>query len=293
MPIMNPAQTATPTTALSRVDKSEIQSTKEQIVRLAQSEGRWHTAYLWLILLAVLLSLGVFFAQYFESREAKRRADAEAELNRLQDLQRSDMDRQVASDLREKDVKIAEANERASETGKQAETARLELAKFKEPRRLSPEQKELIAAGLKRFPDQLFSLAVHSSPEPIGLAWDIDAALKAAGWKRLPAQVSPVVFDVGGESVDPIHSSGVQAFIGPGFAMEAQNAQFSLCTALRSAGIPCTPYGDARIKTPNLILVSVGSKPQESMPKIQPTQAARPPWLTGPLPSTQVRKPDR
>lgn len=84
---------------------------------------------------------------------------------------------QLASDLKDKDVKIAEANKRANQ-------AALELAKFKAPRTLSAEQMSQIVTKMKRFAGTEFDGGVGplNDPEPLHLFDQIAQSLVAAGW---------------------------------------------------------------------------------------------------------------
>ena len=61
-----------------------------------------------------------------------------------------------------RELEIAEANARAEE-------AQADLAKFRAPRSLSPEQKALVVAATSPFPGTPFDFAIQTDPEPIAL----------------------------------------------------------------------------------------------------------------------------
>jgi hypothetical protein len=95
---------------------------------------------------------------------------------------------QLASDLKEKDVNIAEANERAN-------LAALELAKFKAPRTLTPDQINRLAMAMKRFAGTEFDGGVGplNDPEPLHLFDQVAQGLSAAGWKQIAFQSQNVM----------------------------------------------------------------------------------------------------
>ena len=59
----------------------------------------------------------------------------------------------IAAADRASKLKIAEANARGDEAKAEATEARLELAKYREPRRLTTVQKEQITGAMKGFPN--------------------------------------------------------------------------------------------------------------------------------------------
>ena len=86
----------------------------------------------------------------------------------------------------EKEATVAKA-ERAAEAETQAVDARLALEKLKERRILGLEQQARITAALIGYAGQEYTLSVASGPEPENLLCEIDAALSAAQWKRIPS----------------------------------------------------------------------------------------------------------
>src|SRR5712691_1405781 len=82
---------------------------------------------------------------------------------------------------------IAEANKAASIANQQAAAANLELALLQAkmaPRRLTKEQQERLASGVKPLAPQLASVWYGAGDkESENFSWDIASALNAAGWK--------------------------------------------------------------------------------------------------------------
>ncbi|PYL70827.1 MAG: hypothetical protein DMF26_20860 [Verrucomicrobia bacterium] len=82
---------------------------------------------------------------------------------------------------------IAEANKAASIANQQAAEANLELALLQSkmaPRRLTKEQQESLASGVKPLAPQLASVWYGAGDkESENFSWDIASALNAAGWR--------------------------------------------------------------------------------------------------------------
>jgi hypothetical protein len=92
----------------------------------------------------------------------------------------------------EKEATAAKAERAEAET--QAVDARLAaLEKLKEPRILGLEQQARITAALIGYAGQEYTLSVASGSEPENLFCEIDAALSAAQWKRIPSPHSITV----------------------------------------------------------------------------------------------------
>jgi hypothetical protein len=85
---------------------------------------------------------------------------------------------------RRSDEKVAAANERAAQANERAEAAALELAKFRAPRKLTPEQSARIAAQIEKFSGISFAVCLSSFDEEIvGFATELISCLMAAKWK--------------------------------------------------------------------------------------------------------------
>jgi hypothetical protein len=82
---------------------------------------------------------------------------------------------------------IAEATKAASIANQQAAAANVELAKLQSktaPRRLTQEQQDRLASGVKSFAPQSASIWYGAGDkESENFSWDIASALNAAGWK--------------------------------------------------------------------------------------------------------------
>jgi len=101
--------------------------------------------------------------------------------------------------LRETESQVHEAelakvqNDTANAEARAAE-AKLELAKFKAPRTLGPEQLARVAAALSRFAKTQFDVAVGpmGDPEPDVLGSAISSALSNAGWHQVDWRTSDI-----------------------------------------------------------------------------------------------------
>jgi hypothetical protein len=83
-------------------------------------------------------------------------------------------------------AEAAKALERAAEAEKRAAEAQLDLIKFREPRRISLEQRASITAKLLPFTSVKFDVGwAKGNDEQDQLAWDLEPALTDAGWKQL------------------------------------------------------------------------------------------------------------
>src|SRR4030067_2116713 len=92
---------------------SEIQSLTERVQDLQRSFDSWNTGYVWLVAFTVFLAFVVFFTQFMSIRRGKQ-------LTQVQLALAAAKDRQLASELKEKDEKIAETGERASAADQRA-----------------------------------------------------------------------------------------------------------------------------------------------------------------------------
>ena len=159
-------------------------------------------------------------------------------------------------------TKALEAEARAAEANERAEQAQLELAKLKQPRTISNDQREFIVRNLRDFAGQPFGFSAYSDPEAHGFVIQLDAVLKSAGWVRVPSQIGAIEYDVAGDTVGAAAGSGLSAFIGTDNE-EAELALRSLSGAFRLAGIQCTYKKTEQLagKEPKAIIIHVGKKP--------------------------------
>jgi hypothetical protein len=153
---------------------------------------------------------------------------------------------------------IAKANEKAAE-------AELALTKFRQPRSLSQEQQAKLVTALQPFAGQNFALAVFPDPEPLALLTLIDSMLRAAGWKRVPAQIQQengILINTPAGPAASMSDSSVSVYVSPDDA-ESLQAQAAVCLALRAAGISCETHNTPQLlgKFPKAITIGVGKKP--------------------------------
>jgi hypothetical protein len=79
------------------------------------------------------------------------------------------------------------AKEGAAKANARTEEARLELEKFKAPRKISEEMKHRILSAARKHPGQKFSGKVASSvPDALALWFSLSNILTDAGWKLVP-----------------------------------------------------------------------------------------------------------
>jgi hypothetical protein len=181
----------------------------------------------------------------------------------LAGLQKTALDAKAAQQRVETELAIQK--ERTANAEKAASDAALALAKFKQPRTLSPEQQDALLTASKPFAGQHFACAVFPDSEPLALLRVLDVVLKSAGWERVPSQIERqggVLTEVAGESAATIFDSGVDAYIAPE-DMESVPAQQAFCSALLAAGIHCESHRTPQLagKSPRAITISVGKKP--------------------------------
>lgn len=159
------------------------------------------------------------------------------------------------------DARAAEANERAAEANRSASQAQLELARLKEPRRISSEDQKKMIGDVKPYAGQAFSLAVHEDSESFDLARTINDILIAAGWVRVKSQVGAIVRELSGSTVASTVKSGLHVFIGKDNE-EAKDVVLVLCGAFVELGMQCRPTrtDDLIGKTPKAVLIAVGKK---------------------------------
>lgn len=145
----------------------EIESLTARVRDLSQSVDWWNSAMIWGLALAALAAVFVLIA----TRVVVTRA---AQLSSAQDSLSSAKDRRLQSDLKDKDVKIAEAN-----------LARIKVEQSIAWRRLTPQQQSDIGSALRRFGAQSASLwyGSASDKEAETFALEIASALHKANWR--------------------------------------------------------------------------------------------------------------
>ncbi len=188
---------------------SEISSLTSQVQQLGQSVDFWGSAVNVLLALTAIVGVLYFGATIRQSTLAKR-------LRETQELLLQEKDRQLAIDLKSKDVEIekakgeaanakdsaGKANERAAANEKEAARlnkvaederfARLKLAKTIAPRRLTGTQKETLTKLLSARPWGIVIVSVILDSESSDFADDFDAAISGAKWstRRSPNHIT-------------------------------------------------------------------------------------------------------
>ena len=158
----------------------------------------------------------------------------------------------------EKAATAAKAERAEAET--QAVDARLALEKLKERRILGLEQRARITAALIGYAGQEYTLSVASGSEPESLLCEIDAALSAAQWKRIPSPHSITVnTKCGNASLNGL--SGLSVRLSEKADTEHQWNLLMLVNALRAEGIAVDGSIDGEDASPTAIAVTVGIKP--------------------------------
>jgi hypothetical protein len=163
------------------------------------------------------------------------------------------------------ETELAKQKERTASAEKAASDAALALARFKQPRSLSPEQQDTLITTLKPFAGQHFAFAVFPDPEPLALLRMLDTILRSAGWQRIPSQIDReggVLVEAAGETAATIFDSGITAYIAPDDTQSVP-AESTFCSALKVADLPCETHRTPQLagKTPRAITISIGKKP--------------------------------
>ncbi|MBE0556196.1 MAG: hypothetical protein IH628_03100 [Proteobacteria bacterium] len=136
---------------------SEIQSLTERVQDLQRSFDSWSVGYVWLVGFAVIIAAVVFFTQFMSIRIGKQLTQAQSDLAAAKD-------RQLASELKGKDEKIADTGERASVANQRAVEAN------KRTQELAVEAQELrrqnIETGAELERERLVRLEMEKSLSP-------------------------------------------------------------------------------------------------------------------------------
>lgn len=173
----------------------------------------------------------------------------------------------------DKDKQIAAIQGRAVENEARAEEARaaaaqaqLELAQFKAPRTITPDQRTAIIQAVHGFSGQRYAFTSSLGAEAQDYLLQLDRVLREAGWVRVASQLGAIEVMVGGMSVGQTSGSrGVRVVIGED-NHESAPALAALAEALNDVGIVC---GKAiapglKGKTPKAITINVGEKRRDS-----------------------------
>jgi hypothetical protein len=156
------------------------------------------------------------------------------------------------------EARLAEANRAASEANARALEASLELAKFKAPRKLLPDQQERIITRLKPFSGQVFAFSVASDSESVELMNEFDKILKASGW----VWTKPIGMITLGDKADLVAASGILVQIAIKTESGIDTAAIALASALTAEGMQAKAERSAEMeKHANVLRVVIGRKP--------------------------------
>lgn len=157
---------------------SDIESLTSRAKELNHALDWWNIAMVWALVFAAIAAVGVVVTTRLALLRAKQVGDAQAQLLKAKDDE-------LTSDLREKDLKIAEAGRKAAEAAERAENeraARLRLQAQLVARRLTGEQKHALAQLLRPHPGAVAIVSTITDGEGSDFADDFEAAIKAANW---------------------------------------------------------------------------------------------------------------
>lgn len=246
---------------------SDVQSLTLRAQDLTRSVDAWNTAMIWVLVLAAIAAIAVVVVTRIVLTRAKQLADVQEELIRAKD-------KQLALDLKDKDLKISEAGEKAATAETKAEGLRLDIAKANEraaeanriaeqerlarlklearlaDRTLTPAQRNAIRSQLATASGIVIDVVVWGdTPEIQIISGLILGSIPRPGWKVQTAQAG------GGGAVRGI-------LIGTRAGSDASiiRASALLVSALRSAGLACSPWPYEQLRFPNAMFNTTVTK---------------------------------
>lgn len=166
---------------------AELVQVVAQANRLQASVDNWNTAMIWALVFAALAAVVVVITTRMAILRSKQLADVQGSIIRLKD-------EHLSSDLKEKDLAIATANqaaaeavERAAKATKEAEKEKLSRLQLQEQftdRHLTTNQIDVLGAVAERHPGTIMKVnRVTASSEAASYSNEIENALKNKGWK--------------------------------------------------------------------------------------------------------------
>jgi hypothetical protein len=214
---------------------SDIQALAEQIQRLDRAVNSWNKAMLWGLVITVLAAVVVLVTTRMVVLRTGQLSEAQEKLSKAKESQ-------LSLDLREKDVKIANANERAAGLEVEALELRKQLQE-QGPRAylLTGDKRRKLVEALKPFAGQKIDVrysaatimvngaVVMSSPmgdDALGLAKALIGVLKDAGWN---APSTPLIGSLQGE--------GIEVEVLPASSNQTRMAAHAIVEALRKVSI--------------------------------------------------------
>jgi alkyl hydroperoxide reductase subunit AhpC len=156
-------------------------------------------------------------------------------------------------------------NEAASAATTRAETERstagVETAQeARTPRNLSPEQQARISTALRPYVGQEYTLSVGPDAEAGNLLCQIDAALQAAKWKKLPTPYS-ITIDSKCGSFNLSTLWGLRVRLSDKADTKHQWAMLALVNALKAEGLAVDGSIETEDASPTSIAVTAGVQP--------------------------------
>jgi hypothetical protein len=166
----------------------------------------------------------------------------------------------LAADAADAKKSVMAANERAADAEKGAAEARRELAGYRTPRTLSPEQQSQLTERLRPFEKTPFEFSVTPASEAIALIGQLARALTQYGWEWNVS--SPLMFDTAGSSDREIGVAyGVQIQVDERKKQQWERPAIELREALTAAGIEVTAeVVKAADHEPSAIHIRIGHK---------------------------------
>lgn len=172
----------------------DIRSLEAEIQSLSALITTWNKVVIWGMAFTAFAAIVLFVAQFKVNKESKHLSDAQDRLIKAKD-------ENLARDLREKDVLITSANERASQANERAEQLEVDAAKLREraaqaekdllelqerfkARHITVEQQTRILEALSRSAKGKITVSCASgqNPEPCVFAKEIENIVRLAGW---------------------------------------------------------------------------------------------------------------
>jgi hypothetical protein len=174
---------------------SEIETLTTRIADLTRSVDLWNTVMLWALAIAAIAGLFAVLA-------TRKVVTLSGKLSTAQDSLGSAKDRQLQTDLKNKDVEIgklklrsdtaeagvATAEADAAKATEKAEAERLARRKLEAqiaPRRLTGEQKSRLSDRLKQNPGNIVIVSAILDGESSDFANDLNDVFTTSGWKTL------------------------------------------------------------------------------------------------------------
>lgn len=249
----------------------EIQSLTVRAQALSQSVDRWNAATIWALVFTALAAIAVLVTTAIALKQAKRLADVQRQLIQSKDIQ-------LALDLKDRDLRIAEAGEQASTAETKAEGFRLDIAeanrraadanrKAEEERlarikieeklagwRLEPKAQERLKEKLKPFSGIQFELAVN--PSEHRFMETLDEILVGAGWQRQQPK-GTILF---GNKARINYSSGITVEFALDRRKDFEAPAAALVNGLIAEGIPTKGNVVRQGANPDFIEIFIGSR---------------------------------